>query len=292
MAEDPIFIDSLQDIKNLVDLVAALQAAWAEDMQPLLFIDLEGENLSRHGTVSLLTLLISSGRGLERFYLIDIHTLGRAAFYTRGKDNKTLKDILESSRIPKVFFDVRNDSDALYSHYGVELHYIWDIQLMESATRPNTKSRKYLSGLSKCIITALNNQEGKQWKLSKEKGDSLWNPDKGGSYKVFDTRPLPKEIESYCIGDVQYLPRLYHKYRRDTKGWSDLIVEESQKRVSESQGSRYIPKGAWKALSPWSPEQNKMLDSWNREFEKSIWDSEMGVDVDKLLQIFQYGMDL
>jgi len=29
--------------------------------------------------------------------------------------------ILESPDIPKVFFDVRNDSDALYSHFDVSL---------------------------------------------------------------------------------------------------------------------------------------------------------------------------
>jgi hypothetical protein len=37
------------------------------------------------------------------------------AFSTAGTNGQTLKTILESETIPKVFFDVRNDSDALYS---------------------------------------------------------------------------------------------------------------------------------------------------------------------------------
>jgi exonuclease 3'-5' domain-containing protein 1 len=43
----------------------------------LLYVDLEGVYLSRHGSISILQLLISPGNGT---YLIDIHTLGDKAF--------------------------------------------------------------------------------------------------------------------------------------------------------------------------------------------------------------------
>jgi exonuclease 3'-5' domain-containing protein 1 len=46
--------------------------------------------------------------------LIDIHILGGKAFSTAGASGKTLKGILESDSIPKVFFNVRNDSDARF----------------------------------------------------------------------------------------------------------------------------------------------------------------------------------
>jgi hypothetical protein len=48
-----------------------------------LYIDLEGVNLSRHGTVSIATLLISDG-GFhpDRVNLVDIHTRGSSAFTT------------------------------------------------------------------------------------------------------------------------------------------------------------------------------------------------------------------
>lgn len=80
---------------------------------------------------------------------------------------------------------------------------------------------------------------------------------------MLNTQPVSNEIISYCVGNVQYLPALCYKYRCGTDRWRDLVAEESQKRVYTSQTIEYQPHGAGRALSPWSPEQNKMLDSWN-----------------------------
>jgi exonuclease 3'-5' domain-containing protein 1 len=62
-----------------------------------------------------------------------VHTLGERAFNTARASKKTLKDILQEKKIPKVFFDVCNDSATLFAHFGVALKGITDIQLMESA---------------------------------------------------------------------------------------------------------------------------------------------------------------
>ncbi|KAJ5318316.1 hypothetical protein N7476_004736 [Penicillium atrosanguineum] len=285
MVKDTVFVDTPQGIKDLVDWVA-LQDTWIGDLQPPLYIDIEGEWLGRNGNLSLLTVLVYPGRGLELPHIIDIHTLGSTAFSTVGKRAKSLKDILESPKILKVFFDVRNNSDALYAHHGIELHGVRDIQLMESAARPTTKSRKFLNSLSRCIEDVLKGRERDQWELSKERGDGLWNPEKGGSYRVFNTRPLSNEISSYCVGDIQHLPALYHKYHLATGRWGKLIAEESQKRVSESQTIKYNPHGEGRTLSPWSAEQNKTLDSWSEvpkpkdyfsfdslsDFEEDAWE--------------------
>jgi exonuclease 3'-5' domain-containing protein 1 len=59
--------------------------------------------------------------------LVDIYTLGDKAFPTIGAGGRTLKGILESDSIPKVFFDVRNDSDALFSHFQIRLAGIHDL---------------------------------------------------------------------------------------------------------------------------------------------------------------------
>jgi exonuclease 3'-5' domain-containing protein 1 len=194
--------------------------------------------------------------------VIDMHTLGNAAFHTAGVRGKTLKNVLESPEIRKVFFDVRNDSDALYAHYGIDLRGVLDIQLMESANRQSTQSREFVSGLSKCIESILIGHDRDQWKLRKETGDRLWNPDKGGSYSVFNARPLSNEILAYCAGDVQYLPALYKKYKIGTNRWQELIAEASQNRVSASQKAGYQPDGPHKVRSSWTSEQNKILDTW------------------------------
>ncbi|KAE8351574.1 ribonuclease H-like domain-containing protein [Aspergillus coremiiformis] len=262
MDKDIGFINTQKGISDFVDWVALRETSNA-DMQPPLYIDAEGEKLSRYGKISLLTVLAYSGKDsdLERTHIIDIHTLGAGAFSTVGGHGKSFKDILESPQILKVFFDVRNDSDALYAHYGIKLQGIRDVQLMENARRPSTARRRHVSGLSRCIEELLSKQERDQWRLGKQKGEALWNPDKGGSYNVFNTRPLANEVMSYCVGDVQYLPALYRKYRCDTVRWRNLIAEESQKRVSASQAAEYQPYSREKARSPWSPEQNRMLDS-------------------------------
>ena len=54
------------------------------------------------------------------------------------------------------------------------------------------------------------------WKLAKEKGERLFKAEHGGSYEIFNQRPIPDEIVSYCVGDVQCLPRLWDRFQRNT----------------------------------------------------------------------------
>jgi exonuclease 3'-5' domain-containing protein 1 len=192
-----------------------------------------------------------------------VHLLGSQAFNTTGIKGKTLKDILQDEKMPKVFFEVRNDSDALFAHFGVALQGVEDVQLMESATRTTTSSRKYLNGLAKCIEQGvLYGSDLTSWKLAKEKGGRLFKPEYGGSYKVFEQRPIPNEIISYCVGDVQYLPKLWSRFRSNTDRWRDLVNKET-KRVEASQKPEYQPNGPDKTLAPWSEEQIRTLDEWN-----------------------------
>jgi len=232
---------------------------------PTMYIDLEGVNLCRDGSLSILTLLIDTGIPARRVYLIDVHTLGAQAFNTAGHKQKTLKDILQDETIPKVFFDVRNDSDTLFAHFGVKLQGVEDVQLMESATRITTSSRKYLNGLAKCVEqNVLGGADLASWKLAKEKGERLFKAEHGGSYEVFNERPVPKDIISYCVGDVQYLPELRKKFwERQTIPWQDLVSGAAKARIAESHSPEYQPKGPGRALATWTEDQNKTLDQWN-----------------------------
>ncbi|KAE8824255.1 hypothetical protein PTNB85_08811 [Pyrenophora teres f. teres] len=130
----------------------------------------------------------------------------------------TLKTILESPTIPKVFFDVRNDSDALFAHYKIALSCIHDLQVMELATRTVTtgNSRDFLCSLSTCIRdnAALSPVDLDAWKAIKEAGNALFNPHKGGSYAVFETRPLEKDVQEYCVQDVVYMPLLWSVFEK------------------------------------------------------------------------------
>jgi exonuclease 3'-5' domain-containing protein 1 len=271
-------INTTKQIRDLVDWLI-LRHPPPEPYQPTIYIDLEGVNLCREGSISILALLIDTGIPTICAYLIDVYSLGSQAFNTIGIKRKTLKDILQDEKIPKVFFDVRNDSDALFAHFGVALQGVEDIQLMESASRTTTSSRKYMNGLAKCIEQGvLYGSDLTSWKQAKENGARLFKPELGGSYEVFEQRPMPNEIISYCIGDVQYLPELWSRFRWKTYRWRDLVNEETKKRVEASQKPEYQPHTPERTLASWSKEQNRTLDEWNYvppprdDFEDDDWD--------------------
>ena len=145
---------------------------------------------------------------------------------------------------------------------------------MESAKRTNTTSRKYLNGLAKCIEQDMPyDSDLTSWKLAKEKGGRLFKAEFGGSYKVFEQRPIPNEIISYCVGDVQYLPRLWSKFRSSTIECRDLVKKETKKRVEASQKPEYQPHGSGRTLAPWSQDQNRALDEWNNILPPANFDT-------------------
>lgn len=273
-------INTTKQIGDLVDWLI-LRHAPPEPYEPTIYIDLEGVNLCREGSLSILTLLIDTGIPTMRVCLIDVYSLGPRAFNTAGIKGRTLKHILQDENIPKVFFDVRNDSDALFAHFGVALQGVEDVQLMESATRTTTGSRKYLNGLAKCVEGVVHGSDLSSWKLAKEKGGRLFKAECGGSYDVFEQRPIPNEIISYCVGDVQYLPKLWSRFRSNTHSSRDLVSEETKKRVEASQKPEYQPHGPNRTLAPWCEDQNRKLDEWNyvpppRDYfgEEDDWDSD------------------
>ncbi|KFY04182.1 hypothetical protein O988_00946 [Pseudogymnoascus sp. VKM F-3808] len=197
-------VDTPRAVANLVDSLVDLPTT-----PPSLYLDIEGVNLGRRGAVSIVQLLVLP---TNLTYLIDIHTLNNAAFTTAGTHGHTLQSILEDSSIPKVFFDVRNDSAALHSRFSISLAGIHDIQLMELATRPSSK--KFLHGLARCISSdlSLGRHELRRWTDQKSRGKRLFAPELGGTYEVFNERPMGEDIALYCTQDVQFMPKLWAYY--------------------------------------------------------------------------------
>ena len=283
-----IFISNPEELSSMLATLEDLPVS-----PPSLYIDLEGAKLSRNGTVALLTLYVLPKKTV---YLIDIYTLDARAFSIpataatananaplatksdtadltedAGKPATTLKFILESPEIPKVFFDVRNDSDALFSHYSVALSCIHDIQLMELATTTRA-SREYLLGLSKAIDynSSRLNITPKQMQVCrtiKETGLNLFAPERGGRYAVFEERPLRQAIKDYCVQDVVHMPGLWKLYgSRMAEGgfWWTMAVEGAASRVEESHQAGYRPNGEHKRYGPWTDKQIKeAMRRWN-----------------------------
>lgn len=239
----PKIIDTTTAIGELVGLLADVP-----NYPPSLYIDLEGINLSRHGSISIMQIF-SLPR--NEVYLVDVHTLGQGAFLHPSASGATLKGILEDENIQKAFFDVRNDSDALYAHFGVYLAGIQDIQLLELATRRG--SRRFIHGLARCIerdagLTAL---EASVWKAIKDNGRRLFAPERGGSYEVFNSRPLSEAIIKYCAQDVRILPMLWAVYNGKLEWrWKEKIEVTTRDRVRVCFQAGYTGVGRHMAQSP------------------------------------------
>jgi exonuclease 3'-5' domain-containing protein 1 len=261
-------IDSPSALKNFINNLPDCKG-----LEPSLYIDLEGNNLSRYGTLSLITVLVEPQ---HTTHLVDVTSLGNDAFTVAGSDGRTLKSILESQEIVKVFFDIRNDSDALFGIYDIRVEGIEDLQLMELASR--SFSRRTVNGLAKCIerdaqITAT---EKIQWKKTKDLGRKLFAPELGGTYAVLDQRPLPPQMISYCVQDVVHMPALRELYcARLGDAWRRKVKVETTARIALSQTKNFSGKGRQMALGPteWLHCKPSVEEQSSRTPSTRRWDS-------------------
>ncbi|KAK4904414.1 hypothetical protein LTR49_026124 [Elasticomyces elasticus] len=133
-----------------------------------------------------------------------------------------------------MFFDIRNDSDASFGLYDIHVAGIEDLQLMELASRNFMyRARQYDSV----------HREAKM-AVGKDNGKHLFNPQQGGSYVVFDHRPLSRDIKEYCVQGVTFMPRLRDIYSRKLcDAWWGKIDMETNARIQFSQSPSCRGKG-------------------------------------------------
>ena len=87
----------------------------------------------------------------------------------------------------------------------------------------------------------------------KERGKALVAAEDGGSYEVFNIRPMLQDIVDYCAQDIVYLPCLWNVYsQKISRKWLTRVQEETVKRILMSQAESYEPHGEHKVLSPWA----------------------------------------
>ena len=125
---------------------------------------------------------------------------------------------------------------------------------MENASRRPTLSKERLNGLQNCIkYDAPISLAAKQaWMNFKVRGEALYRPENGGSYTVFNARPLAPDIMAYCVNDVKLLPTLRACYwARLGEQWKEKVRIETTARVLDSQSPAYQPQGMHKTLGPW-----------------------------------------
>jgi len=220
-------------------------------------VDVEGIELGRKGRVSIIQLFT---RDSDTVWLIDITTLKNVAFDSEDGDGRSLRGILENPMIRKYFYEVRNDSDALYNLHQVSLAGIYDLQLLELAARlsnsPFQKKRSdgFVNGLKRSIQGYLPHPS-REWAQAKEAGRKLFAPELGGRYEVFEDRPLDPRLMAYCAQDVALLFQLEDVLKRqlgDQKAlmWEDKIVAESGERVKLAYSPSWNGQGRHMAVAP------------------------------------------
>lgn len=242
-------VDSSTSIATLIDSIVNLPS-----IPPSLYVKLEGIDLSRQGHISILQL---NSYPQKHVYLIDIHVLGGVAFKTPGTGGETLQSILESPIIPKVFFEVGNDSNALFFHYGIALQGVEDIQLMECASRASTGPlpKDFARGLLECIESddaPIDLDEKMTWKAANDADTTLFAPEQGGPFAFYNGRPLKRDIKEYFVRNVQFLPILRQTYcNRLQPDLRAKVDAETMDRVQLSQTTDYLPNRSDKGFSPW-----------------------------------------
>ena len=239
-------VDSEPAVRALIDDLELLPT-----QPPSLYLDIESVNLSRHGSISIIQLFVLP---YDHVFLVDVFVLKGAAFCTCNNSGTNLRSILESALVPKIFFDIRNDSDALFSHFQISVAGVHDVQLLELATR-SSQSRERVAGLATCIKwdAQLTAEASALWKATKQKGLLQFAPEHGGSYEVFRSRPILQDIVDYCTQDVVYLPVLWRVYTEKISAeWMEKVKYETCERILASQKPSYEPHGKDKTLSPWA----------------------------------------
>lgn len=144
------------------------------------------------------------------------------------------------------------DADALYHLYNIDLANVYDLQLLEVAARRSRGLHvRLVSGLKRTIDTYIHPPA--EWLRVKDAGAALCFPNKGGSYAIFEQRPLDARILAYSAQDVALLFELGRVLEGTMGGvgqnWLAGVGRASAARVREAYGP-YTGHSMHRAIAP------------------------------------------
>jgi hypothetical protein len=183
----------------------------------------------------------------QHSFLVDLIALSELAFTTKSQSGTTLKHILESTAITKVFCDPRADSVALYREYNIQMSTVKCVQLMHVAfQRSLGYSMDFLAGLHVIVASSLPDQ-AVAFGERKMKGRQFFE----GNSSVWRTRPLPDILLDYATADVVILLDLYYYLTSQLNTyWMKLVDEQSRLRVLTYEQKDYYPQNRANAIAP------------------------------------------
>ncbi|KAI1139156.1 hypothetical protein F5Y05DRAFT_339988 [Hypoxylon sp. FL0543] len=229
---------------------------------PSLFLDIERINKAN---VAFMIMFIPLKRVIYRIMIDGDRSMDLT---TTSASGDTLKWVLESESIPKIVFDVRHLSHALFRLHNVSLDGIRDLQLMELASRDAKQSKKYVAGLNKCVDhdIASSNEARTRW----------LDANKGTQYHTFNTIG---HAPRWSMKRVELFPALWDAYyarlRRPSQAfWLAQSEWEAKTRIAASQYPRFNLDDKGNALGPevWYDHEQRehAMKSWNRDLSIGI----------------------
>jgi hypothetical protein len=199
--------------------------------------------------------------GGDKTYLVDIDSLGQAAWSKMGRVNEmTLKDLLEDPSIQKVLFDCRHVSHFLFRDFGVGVRAVLDLQVMDTVVRETVSfsgvgNTRRLPSFLKSIITMI---------MSSNRAELL-------TYRAFKTlaltfknrtveerAPLLLEHRIFHAQAAQYQVQLHHFLSKKIQKTQTGVVAQ----ISRERGLRYRLENFEELLT--TQEFMTRLDSVNR----------------------------
>lgn len=163
--------------------------------QTLITLDIEGIDLSRIGTIELISVGIEMGDGLTRAFLFDASEGVRRSELHLAQVS-ILKPILENEQIIKIIHDCRQDSDVLFNHLGIKLVNVFDT-FVWNMVMSGVSSRMNLNDTLTAFGCAINDDRVRMKDIYKI------NP------RFWSLRPVTSDMISYAAGDVSVLFDLY-----------------------------------------------------------------------------------
>ena len=153
-----------------------------------------------------------------------------------GRGGETLRAILESATVPKVFNAISFSSLPLYARFGIFLQGVQDMQILQWASRPGPLIYPIVNqrlGAALKRDARITPQERSNAKTCYEAAAKLYDSSNGGSLQVFGNRPLAEYFWAYWVHTLKYLPHLHNIYwnrvvelRRE-----QLVANLTQKRL-------------------------------------------------------------
>lgn len=219
-----------------------------------LFVDLEGSDLGSYtGDVRLMAVYHKPTR---HTYLVIISELGKAAFTTKGSNNMSFQDVLQSPYILKGFWDARNDAAGLFREFGIKLVGVEDVQLVVcKATGFKYDRNRPRLDVAISALCKMSPEVNAKMTKTKQDGKYMWKPDLGGSFAVFSARPLSPTIIAYCVCDTAFLDSLYeYGMGRISAAGLREVKELCRKQLRETTFRNYRHAGREKGRNPfWVP---------------------------------------